>query len=77
MRSAMNTQENICEKRTYLVKEVAQILGISENAAYVLVKEQEEERIKNKDNGFRSVRIGTSIRVSKKSFDTWLDEQGL
>lgn len=74
---AAMTQENICEKRTYLVKEVAQILGISENAAYVLVKEQEEERIKNKDNGFRSVRIGTSIRVSKVSFDKWLDEQGL
>lgn len=24
---------------------------------------------------FRSVRIGTSIRVSKRSFDRWLDEQ--
>ena len=37
------------------------------NAAYELVKEEL----------FKSVRIGTSIRVSKKSFDKWLDEQEL
>ena len=55
------------EKRTYTVKEISKMLGISENACYAFVKEMKDE--------FRSVRIGTSIRVSKKSFDKWLDEQ--
>ena len=68
MESAMNTQAAI-EKRTYTVKELSVILGISENACYAFVKEMKEE--------FRSVRIGSSIRVSKKSFDDWLDRQGM
>ena len=69
MESAMNTQVTAVEKRTYTVKELSVMLGISENACYAFVKEMKEE--------FRSVRIGTSIRVSKKSFDDWLDKQGI
>ncbi len=64
---AMDTVDNACERRTYTVLEIARLLGISSNAAYELVKEEL----------FKSVRIGTSIRVSKKSFDKWLDEQEL
>lgn len=66
---ALATQAKAAEKRTYTVKEISQMLGISENACYAFVKEMKDE--------FRSVRIGTSIRVSKKSFDKWLDEQEL
>lgn len=62
---ALDTQQDTCERRTYTVSEIAQLLGISPTAAYELVKE----------GRFKSVRIGTSIRVSKKSFDKWLDEQ--
>ena len=51
------------DKRTYLVSEIASILGISGTTAYSLVKE----------NVFNSVRIGSTIRISKKSFDEWLD----
>ncbi len=69
MEAAMNTQATANEKRTYTVKEISTMLGISENACYAFVKEMKDE--------FRSVRIGTSIRVSKKSFDKWLDEQDL
>ena len=58
----MNTQN---EKRTYTVQEIADILGISRVCAYGLVKQ----------NLFHSIKIGTSIRVSKKSFDEWLDGQ--
>ena len=68
MESAMNTQAAI-EKRAYTVKELSVMLGISENACYAFVKEMKEE--------FRSVRIDTSIRMSKKSFDDWLDRQGM
>ena len=52
-------------KRTYTVKEIQDILGISRPSAYNLIKE----------NLFRTVRIGGHIRVSKASFDEWLDIQ--
>lgn len=51
----------------YTVQEVADILGISRNHAYEYI---------GKIPAIRSVRIGATIRISKKSFDTWLDEQG-
>lgn len=53
------------DKRTYTVDEIQDILSISRTSAYNLVKK----------NAFRSVRIGGSIRISKKSFDEWLDQQ--
>lgn len=49
--------------RTYTVEEIATILGISRSSAYKLVKQDD----------FAVVRIGNSIRISKKSFDAWLD----
>ena len=51
------------EKRTYTVREVQEILCIGKNAAYELVKAQK----------FKCVKVGNSIRISKKSFDQWLD----
>ncbi len=51
------------EKRIYTVEEIAKILNISKTFAYTLVKE----------NHFKSVKIGAAIRISKKSFDKWLD----
>jgi len=53
------------ERRTYLVDEIAAILGIGRTSAYKLVKE----------GNFKTVRIGSAIRISKKSFDEWLDSQ--
>ena len=51
------------EPRTYTVDQIAAMLSISRTSAYQLVKQED----------FRSVRIGNSIRVSKKSFDAWLE----
>ena len=51
------------EKRTYTVDEIQDILGICRTSAYSLVKQ----------NLFHCVRIGGRIRISKKSFDEWLD----
>ena len=48
---------------TYTVEEVAHILGIGRTSAYILVKE----------GHFKIVRIGNAIRISKRSFDEWLD----
>ena len=53
------------DKRTYTVDEIQDILSISKPSAYNLVK----------SGLFRYVRIGGSIRISKKSFDEWLDQQ--
>ena len=52
-------------KRTYTVDEISEILGIGRTAAYRLVH----------TGGFKVVRIGTAIRISKESFDAWLDRQ--
>lgn len=65
--TAVMQPEYIRDKRTYTVDEIQDILGISRPTAYALVKR----------NLFRSIRIGGQIRISKKSFDEWLDEGGL
>ena len=54
----------IFDKRTYTVDEIQDILGISRPTAYNLVKK----------GVFRSVRVGGHIRISKKSFVIWLDQ---
>ena len=59
------TDEAKTVKRTYTVDEISEILGIGRTAAYRLVH----------SGGFKVVRIGTAIRISKESFDAWLDKQ--
>ena len=54
-----------CATRTYKVEDIAAILNIGKSTAYNLVNQ----------GHFRVVRIGTSIRVSRKSFDDWLERQ--
>lgn len=56
---------NTYEKRVYTVDEIRDILGISKTTAYNLVKQQL----------FSCVQIGGHYRISKKSFDNWLDNQ--
>lgn len=55
------------EKRTYTVKEIQEILHVSRPTAYNLVKK----------GLFHTVQVGRYIRISKKSFDEWLDSQDL
>lgn len=50
------------EPLVYRVEEIAQLLAISPCAAYNLC---------NTTKDFRVLRIGTSIRVNKQSFDNW------
>ena len=59
----MAGKESMQESRTYKIEDIAKILSISRTSAYGLVKE----------GHFHSVRIGNAIRISKKSFDEWLD----
>ena len=54
---------NTTGKRTYSVDEVRAILGISRRKAYELCN----------SDVFKVIRIGRALRVSKASFDFWLD----
>lgn len=59
----MEANANTLEKRCYTVKEVQEILDVSRPSIYELLKL----------NLFSWAKIGTSYRISKKSFDEWLD----
>lgn len=50
-------------KRCYTVKELQEILSISRPTVYELLKRNE----------FRWIQVGSTYRISKKSFDEWLD----
>lgn len=50
-------------KRTYSVQEIAGILQISRSKAYHLCDGKE----------FRVLKLGRLVRVSKNSFDEWLE----
>lgn len=56
-------KKTLPESRAYTVEEIAAILNIGRTTAYLLVKE----------GHFKIVRIGNAIRISKRSFDEWLD----
>lgn len=51
--------------QTYRVADIARILDIGRSSAYSLVKEGQ----------FKTIHVGTSIRISKHSFDAWLENQ--
>lgn len=53
----------IKEQRCYTVEDLQIILGISRGTVYKLLAQNE----------FRWCKIGTAYRISKKSFDEWLD----
>ena len=60
--SSDQTKATKHEPLVYRVEEIAQLLAISPRAAYNLC---------NTTKDFRVLRIGTSIRVTKQSFDNW------
>ena len=61
MEQIMTTQE----KRCYTVKDLQQILETSRPTVYELLKRHE----------FRWIQVGKNYRISKKSFDEWLDQK--
>lgn len=61
--SINGSAECVEAKRTYTVEEIRKILDIGRTFAYKLVH----------SGSFRTVQVGTTIRISKSSFDTWLD----
>lgn len=61
----MSGKSTISGSRTYTVADIVEMLGIGRSTAYKLVE----------SGCFKTVRIGSAIRISKKSFDEWLEEQ--
>ena len=61
--TAANQSKGTPDRRTYRVEEIATILDIGRSSAYELVKQ----------GYFKTVKIGSAIRISKKSFDEWLE----
>ena len=55
--------QEIKDKKTYSVLEIADILQISKSKAYELCMQPD----------FKVVRLGRTIRISKASFDNWLN----
>lgn len=49
--------------RCYTVEDIMEILDISRPTVYSLIETQ----------AFHAVRVGTKYRISRKSFDAWLD----
>lgn len=50
-------------KKSYTVEEVINILGVTRQSIYKLIKE----------NCFKAVKVETGYRIIKDSFDDWLD----
>ena len=61
----ITTDATIAKKRCYTIKEIQSMLGISRPTAYALLQKRE----------FRWFMIGNKYRISKNSFDDWLDKQ--
>ena len=55
----------VTEKRCYTVEDLQIILGISRGTVYKLLEQKE----------FRWIKIGSVYRISKKSFNEWLDNK--
>lgn len=69
------TQEtrNRNECRTLHVEDVQNILGIGRSQAYMLVRKASV----SDDAPFKVMRLGNRLLVSKKSFDDYLEANGL
>lgn len=63
--SAGNSTATLCMMMVMLPFFLLAMLNIGRTSAYNLVKE----------GHFKTVRVGNAIRISKKSFDEWLDAQ--
>lgn len=60
---ADNVPTTTFERRVYTIEEIMCILDIGKNAAYALAK----------SGAFRCVKVGRHYRVSRQSFDNWLE----
>ena len=60
-------EKQVTQSRTYTVNDIATILSVSRTTAYKLAN----------SGLFKMIRIGNMIRISKASFEEWLEIEGL
>ena len=58
-----SNEKKVPQNRTYTVDDIAAILGIGRSSAYKLAKSR----------AFKIIRIGNMIRISRQSFEDWLE----
>lgn len=58
-----SNEKKVPQNRTYTVDDIAAILGIGRSSAYKLAK----------SGAFKIIRIGNMIRISRQSFEDWLE----
>lgn len=56
------------DKQVYEAEEIAYMLGMGRSKTYQFLEE-----VYKKQSPFRVIRIGKLVRVSKQSFDAWLE----
>lgn len=60
-------EKQTTQSRTYTVSDIATILSVSRTTAYKLAS----------SGSFKTIRIGNMIRISRNSFEDWLEMKGL
>ena len=59
------------ERQVYLAQDIQQLLGIGRSKCYTYL-----EKVYQKQEPFRVIKIGKLFRVPKQSFDNWLNGCG-
>lgn len=57
------------ETQVYMASDIQKALGIGRTKTYEFLNEVYEQ----KEPLFRVIKVGTSVRVTKQSFDNWLN----
>ena len=57
----------MADKRVYMAEDVMEMLSLGRSKTYQLLEEAYR-----KQEPFRVIRVGRSVRVDKASFDKWL-----
>ncbi len=58
------------ERQVYLASDIQEALGLGKTKTYEFLNQVYKQQGKNPP--FRVIKVGTSIRVHKRSFDDWL-----
>lgn len=61
------------EQQVYMASDIQKALGLGKTKTYDFLNQIYKQQGKNPP--FRVIKIGTSVRVHKKSFDAWLETQ--
>ncbi len=67
MDNNISKEKQATQSRTYTVSDIATILSVSRTTAYKLAN----------SGLFKTIRIGNMIRISRTSFEEWLEMKGL